>query len=108
MPSYLCICLHTCLSICLFDPTVCLQLLLCDLHQDVVLKYVKRMMKTKMKSKEQQTAGAQRMIEDAKKINSFFSEEVRQVHPHIGVLTTRLSQLVHSSVSNTVLVLQYC
>lgn len=86
------------LSVCLFDPTVCLQLLLCDLHQDVVLKYVKRMMKTKMKSKEQQTAGAQRMIEDAKKINSFFSEEVRQVHPHIGVLTTRLSQLVHSSV----------
>lgn len=78
------------LSVCLFDPTVCLQLLLCDLHQDVVLKYVKR------------------MIEDAKKINSFFSEEVRQVHPHIGVLTTRLSQLVHSSVSNTVLVLQYC
>ncbi|XP_026050386.1 tumor necrosis factor alpha-induced protein 2-like isoform X1 [Astatotilapia calliptera] len=54
---------------------VCRELLLCDLHQDVVLKYVKRMMKTKMKSKEQQTAGAQRMIEDAKKINSFFSEE---------------------------------
>lgn len=97
------------LSVCLSDPTVCLQLLLCDLHQDVVLKYVKRMMKTKMKSKEQWTAGAQRMIEDAKKISSFFSEKVRQVHPHIGVCSLpELSQLVHSSVSNTVIVLRYC
>ncbi|XP_070782378.1 tumor necrosis factor alpha-induced protein 2a [Enoplosus armatus] len=52
----------------------CRQSLLCVLHQDVVLQYVKRMMKTRMKSREQQVGGAQRMIEDARKINDFFKE----------------------------------
>lgn len=53
----------------------CRESLLCELHQEVALKYVKRMMKTRMKSKEQQIAGAQQLIEDARKINSFFLEE---------------------------------
>ncbi|XP_070843061.1 tumor necrosis factor alpha-induced protein 2-like [Chaetodon trifascialis] len=52
----------------------CRQSLLCALHEDVVLRYVKRMMKTKMKSREQQVGGAERMMEDARKINDFFSE----------------------------------
>ncbi|XP_026196966.1 tumor necrosis factor alpha-induced protein 2-like isoform X3 [Anabas testudineus] len=53
---------------------VCRQSLLCVIHEDVVLRYVKRMMKTRMKTREQQVAGAQRMVEDAQKINDFFSE----------------------------------
>ncbi|XP_044024199.1 tumor necrosis factor alpha-induced protein 2a isoform X2 [Siniperca chuatsi] len=53
----------------------CRQSLLCVLHEDVVLQYVKRMMKTKMKSREQQVGGAQRMIEDNRKISDFFKEE---------------------------------
>ncbi|XP_029282154.1 tumor necrosis factor alpha-induced protein 2-like isoform X3 [Cottoperca gobio] len=52
----------------------CRQSLLCVLHQDLVLQYVKRMMKTRMKSREQQVGGAQRMTEDARKINDFFTE----------------------------------
>ncbi|XP_035534138.1 tumor necrosis factor alpha-induced protein 2-like [Morone saxatilis] len=52
----------------------CRQSLLCVLHQDVVIQYVKRMMKTRMKSREKQVGGAKRMIEDAQKINDFFSE----------------------------------
>ncbi|XP_039980472.1 tumor necrosis factor alpha-induced protein 2-like isoform X2 [Xiphias gladius] len=52
----------------------CTQSLLCVLHEDVVLQYVKRMMKTRMKSREQQVGGAQRMKEDAQKINDFFKE----------------------------------
>ncbi|XP_035474356.1 tumor necrosis factor alpha-induced protein 2-like isoform X1 [Scophthalmus maximus] len=52
----------------------CRQSLLCVVHQDVVLQYVMRMMKTKMKGREQQVGGAQRMKEDAQKINDFFTE----------------------------------
>ncbi|XP_034555681.1 tumor necrosis factor alpha-induced protein 2-like [Notolabrus celidotus] len=52
----------------------CREVLLSDLHQDLVLKYVKRMMKTRTKSRKQQVGGAQRMIEDAGKINDFFKE----------------------------------
>lgn len=58
----------------------CLQSLLYVLHQDVVLQYVKRMMKTRTKSREQQVGGARRMTEDAQKINDFFNEGVRHVH----------------------------
>nr|XP_046229949.1 tumor necrosis factor alpha-induced protein 2-like isoform X2 [Scatophagus argus] len=53
----------------------CRQSLLSVLHQDVVLRYVKRLMKSRMKSREQQEGGAQRMIEDAQKIKDFFSKE---------------------------------
>ncbi|XP_041814844.1 tumor necrosis factor alpha-induced protein 2a isoform X2 [Chelmon rostratus] len=52
----------------------CRQSLLCALHQDVVLQYVKRMMKNKMRSREQQVGGAKQMVDDAQKINEFFSE----------------------------------
>ncbi|XP_071323389.1 tumor necrosis factor alpha-induced protein 2a isoform X2 [Trachinotus anak] len=52
----------------------CRQSLLRVIHQDVVLQYVKRMMKTRMKSREQQVGGAQRMKEDAQMINDFFRE----------------------------------
>ncbi|KAM9339300.1 tumor necrosis factor alpha-induced protein 2-like [Symphorus nematophorus] len=52
----------------------CRQSLLRVLHEDVVLQYVKRTMKTRMRSREQQVGGAQRMIEDAAKVNDFFSE----------------------------------
>ncbi|XP_019966443.2 tumor necrosis factor alpha-induced protein 2-like isoform X5 [Paralichthys olivaceus] len=43
-------------------------------REDMVLQYVKRMMKTKMKKREQQVGGAQRMKEDAQKINDFFKD----------------------------------
>lgn len=63
-----------CLTVCL---PFCLQSLLAVLHQDVVLQYVKRMMKTGQKSREQQVGGAQRMNEDEQKIADFFITEVR-------------------------------
>uniref|UniRef100_A0A1A7YFR2 Tumor necrosis factor, alpha-induced protein 2a n=1 Tax=Iconisemion striatum TaxID=60296 RepID=A0A1A7YFR2_9TELE len=53
----------------------CRQSLLCVLYHDVVLQYVKKMMKMKMRSKKQQGAGAQRMNEDAQKLDCFFKEE---------------------------------
>ncbi|KAM4713725.1 tumor necrosis factor alpha-induced protein 2a isoform 2-T2 [Anableps anableps] len=53
----------------------CRQALVCDLQQDVVVQYVKKTMKTRVKSRQQQVAGSQRMVEDARKINSFFKEE---------------------------------
>ncbi|XP_072218976.1 tumor necrosis factor alpha-induced protein 2a [Leuresthes tenuis] len=53
----------------------CRQSLLCILHQEVVLLYVKKMMKTRMKNSEQQVAGAQRIVEDARKIDCFFTAE---------------------------------
>ncbi|XP_061563478.1 tumor necrosis factor alpha-induced protein 2a [Cololabis saira] len=53
----------------------CRQSLLSVLHQDVVIRYVKRVMKTKKKSTEDQRAGAQRMTEDAQKMDRFFVEQ---------------------------------
>ncbi|XP_068610229.1 tumor necrosis factor alpha-induced protein 2-like [Brachionichthys hirsutus] len=52
----------------------CRQSLLCGVHRDVVLHYVRGMMKTRMKGGERQVRGAQRMMEDARKINDFFDE----------------------------------
>ncbi|XP_069371048.1 tumor necrosis factor alpha-induced protein 2-like isoform X4 [Paralichthys olivaceus] len=52
----------------------CRESLMTAVHQDMVLQYVKRMMKTKMKKREQQVGGAQRMKEDAQKINDFFKD----------------------------------
>lgn len=78
--QFTCLSVHVsvCLTVYLSDcPPVCLQALLCVLHQDLVLQYVKRMMKTRTKSREQQVGGAQRMTEDARKITDFFSEGVR-------------------------------
>ncbi|XP_045917031.1 tumor necrosis factor alpha-induced protein 2a isoform X2 [Micropterus dolomieu] len=72
----------------------CRQALLCVLHQDVVLQYVKRMMKTKMKSREQQVDGAQRMIEDAQKINDFFKEEGCSGSLWLGELLCSLAEIL--------------
>lgn len=63
-----------------------LQSLLCVLYQDVVLQYVKKMMKTRSKSREHQVAGAQRIIEDAQKMDKFFTEEVRRVLGLMGTM----------------------
>nr|XP_019966441.1 PREDICTED: tumor necrosis factor alpha-induced protein 2-like isoform X1 [Paralichthys olivaceus] len=52
----------------------CRESLMTVIHQDMVLQYVKRMMKTKMKKREQQVGGAQRMKEDAQKISDFFKD----------------------------------
>ncbi|KAK2855782.1 hypothetical protein Q5P01_004517 [Channa striata] len=52
----------------------CRQSLLHVIHLDVVVQYVKRMMNARMKNREQEVAGAQRMIADAQKIDDFFSE----------------------------------
>ncbi|XP_029352729.1 tumor necrosis factor alpha-induced protein 2-like [Echeneis naucrates] len=51
------------------------QSLLSVIHEELVLQYFKRMLKTRMKSKEQQVCGAERMKEDARMINDFFREE---------------------------------
>uniref|UniRef100_A0A8C6KLI5 Tumor necrosis factor, alpha-induced protein 2 n=1 Tax=Nothobranchius furzeri TaxID=105023 RepID=A0A8C6KLI5_NOTFU len=53
----------------------CRQSLLCVLCQEVVRQYVKKMMKMKMRSKDQQGAAAQKMTEDAQKLDCFFKEE---------------------------------
>ncbi|XP_028252650.1 tumor necrosis factor alpha-induced protein 2a isoform X2 [Parambassis ranga] len=54
----------------------CRQSLLSYLHQDVVLQYVKRIMKTRIRSREQQVEGAQQITKDTQKIDSFFTEEL--------------------------------
>uniref|UniRef100_A0A671U009 Tumor necrosis factor, alpha-induced protein 2b n=1 Tax=Sparus aurata TaxID=8175 RepID=A0A671U009_SPAAU len=72
----------------------CRQALLSLLHQDVVLKYVKRMMKSRMKSREQQVGGAQRMIEDARKINDFFNEGGCSESLWLGELLCSLAEIV--------------
>ncbi|XP_041831417.1 tumor necrosis factor alpha-induced protein 2a isoform X3 [Melanotaenia boesemani] len=54
---------------------VCRAALLSVLYQDVAFRYVKKMIKTKMKNREQQEAGAQLMIQDAQKIDNFFTEK---------------------------------
>ncbi|XP_022068118.1 tumor necrosis factor alpha-induced protein 2a isoform X2 [Acanthochromis polyacanthus] len=72
----------------------CRQSLLCVLHQDVVHQYVKRMLQSRMKSKEQQVAGAQRMIEDSQKIDSFFTEEGCSEDSWLGVMLCRLAEII--------------
>ncbi|KAM3602653.1 uncharacterized protein V6R79_008243 [Siganus canaliculatus] len=54
---------------------LCRQAVLCGLHQDVAVQYVKRMMKSRMKSREQQVGGAQQMVDDAQKLSDFFSQQ---------------------------------
>ncbi|XP_038130564.1 tumor necrosis factor alpha-induced protein 2a isoform X2 [Cyprinodon tularosa] len=53
----------------------CKQVLLEDLHLDVVVQYVAKTMKARMKSRQQQVAGSQRVVEDAQKMESFFKEQ---------------------------------
>ncbi|XP_032440803.1 tumor necrosis factor alpha-induced protein 2-like isoform X1 [Xiphophorus hellerii] len=53
----------------------CKQPLVCDLHQDLAAQYVKKTMKTRVKNRQQQVAGSERMVEDVKKMDGFFREE---------------------------------
>ncbi|XP_042370775.1 exocyst complex component 3-like protein 2, partial [Plectropomus leopardus] len=72
----------------------CRQSLLCVLHEDVVLKYVKRMMKTRVKSREQQVGGAQRITEDAQKINDFFSQGGCSESLWLGQMLCRVAEVL--------------
>ncbi|PWA28307.1 hypothetical protein CCH79_00019019 [Gambusia affinis] len=73
------------------------QPLVCDLHQDLAAQYLKKTMKTRVKSRQQQVAGSERMVEDAKKMDGFFREEVL-LEPQ-GLLTHQagLQQLIYLS-----------
>ncbi|XP_074541333.1 tumor necrosis factor alpha-induced protein 2a isoform X2 [Halichoeres trimaculatus] len=73
---------------------VCRQALLSVLHQDLVLQYVKRMMKTRTKSREQQVGGAHRMIEDAGKINNFFDEGGCRDTQWLGTMICSLAEIL--------------
>ncbi|XP_059195858.1 tumor necrosis factor alpha-induced protein 2-like [Centropristis striata] len=53
----------------------CRQSVLSVLQEDLVLQYVKRTLRTRTRSREQQVDGAQRMTEDARKIRDFFQQE---------------------------------
>ncbi|XP_037541913.1 tumor necrosis factor alpha-induced protein 2a [Nematolebias whitei] len=72
----------------------CRQSLLCVLYQNVVLQYVKKMMKTRSKSREQQVAGAQRMIEDAQKMDKFFTEEGCSETSWLHVMLCGLAEII--------------
>ncbi|XP_029705440.1 tumor necrosis factor alpha-induced protein 2-like [Takifugu rubripes] len=72
----------------------CRQSLLSVLHQDLVLCYVKTIMKTGPKSKEQQVGGAQRMIEDTRKINRFFADEGCSESLWLGELLLCLAEIL--------------
>ncbi|XP_022614645.1 tumor necrosis factor alpha-induced protein 2-like [Seriola dumerili] len=73
----------------------CRQSLLSVVHQDVVLRYVKRMMKTRMKSREQQGGGAQRMKEDAQMINDFFREGGCSGSLWLGEVLSSIAEVLH-------------
>ncbi|KAI3364697.1 hypothetical protein L3Q82_011477, partial [Scortum barcoo] len=68
--------------------------LLCVLHQDLALQYVKKMMRTGMKSREQQVGGAQRMIDDARKINDFFLEAGCSESRWLGEILCSLAEVI--------------
>ncbi|KAM9840515.1 tumor necrosis factor alpha-induced protein 2a [Aulostomus maculatus] len=72
----------------------CRQSVLSSLHQDVVVKYVEMMLKAKMKSREQEVGGAQRMVEDAQKINSFFSEGGSSESSWLGEMLCSIADLL--------------
>ncbi|XP_017282900.1 tumor necrosis factor alpha-induced protein 2a [Kryptolebias marmoratus] len=72
----------------------CRQSLCCVLHQNMVLQYVKKMMKTRNKNREQQVAGAQRMIEDAQKLDRFFTEEGCRETSWLCVLLCSLAEVI--------------
>uniref|UniRef100_A0A3B4YSW7 Tumor necrosis factor alpha-induced protein 2-like n=1 Tax=Seriola lalandi dorsalis TaxID=1841481 RepID=A0A3B4YSW7_SERLL len=73
----------------------CRQSLLSVVHRDVVLRYVKRMMKTRMKSREQQGGGAQRMKEDAQMINDFFREGGCSGSFWLGEVLSSIAEVLH-------------
>lgn len=73
-----------------------LQVLLRSVHEDLVLQYLKKLMKSSKKSTEQQVIGAQQMKDDAGMINEFFKDGVRQhtAHSRYQVLTSPRSDTV--------------
>ncbi|XP_069028774.1 tumor necrosis factor alpha-induced protein 2a isoform X2 [Embiotoca jacksoni] len=72
----------------------CRQSLVSVLHRDVALRYVKRMMKSKKKSREEQVVGAQRMIEDSQKISSFFTQEGCSDVSQLGLMICGLAEIL--------------
>ncbi|XP_016888974.1 tumor necrosis factor alpha-induced protein 2-like isoform X2 [Cynoglossus semilaevis] len=54
----------------------CREVLLRSVHEDLVLQYLKKLMKSSKKSTEQQVIGAQQMKDDAGMINEFFKDGV--------------------------------
>ncbi|XP_041660871.1 tumor necrosis factor alpha-induced protein 2-like [Cheilinus undulatus] len=80
-------------DLCDLKPT-CRQSVLSVLHEDVIHQYVKTTMKTRSRSKEQQVAGAQQMVDDAKKINDFFSEGGCSESLWLGEMLVSLAEIV--------------
>ncbi|KAM6992352.1 tumor necrosis factor alpha-induced protein 2a [Tautogolabrus adspersus] len=72
----------------------CREALLSVLHQDLVRQYVKRTMKTRTRSRAQQVGGAERMIDDAQKINGFFSEGGCRESLWLGEMLCRLAEIL--------------
>ncbi|XP_062268015.1 tumor necrosis factor alpha-induced protein 2a [Platichthys flesus] len=72
----------------------CRESLLTVVHQEVVLQYMKRMMKTKMKKREHQVGGAQRMKDDAQKINDFFRDGGCSAPSWLGDVLCRVAEVL--------------
>ncbi|KAM4633627.1 tumor necrosis factor alpha-induced protein 2-like [Polymixia lowei] len=73
----------------------CMEVLLSRLHEEVVVEYVRRMMKRNisMKSREQQECGAKMLCDDEHKINSFFTEGGSG--SWLCSLLSRIAELIH-------------
>ncbi|XP_060908790.1 tumor necrosis factor alpha-induced protein 2a isoform X2 [Labrus mixtus] len=72
----------------------CREALLSALHQDLVRQYVKRTLKTRTRTRAQQVGGAQRMTEDAQKINDFFSEGGCRESMWLGEILCSLAEIL--------------
>ncbi|KAM7396056.1 hypothetical protein PAMA_007367 [Pampus argenteus] len=86
----------------------CRQAVLCVLHQDVALQYVKRMMKTRRMSREQQLGGAQRLIEDTRRINDFFAERGCSDSSWISSLLCSIAEILRLQDSGSVQLEMVC
>ncbi|XP_075993343.1 tumor necrosis factor alpha-induced protein 2-like isoform X2 [Genypterus blacodes] len=73
----------------------CREVLLSLLHEDVVLQYIKRTMKMKIKSREQQVNGAGQMIEDADQIREFFTKEGCAESSYLNVALCSIAEILH-------------
>ncbi|XP_016517605.1 tumor necrosis factor alpha-induced protein 2-like [Poecilia formosa] len=72
----------------------CKQPLVCDLHQDLVAQYMKKTMKTRVKSRQQQVAGSERMVEDAKKMDGFFREQGCGSAPYLSETLCSVAEIL--------------
>ncbi|KAM4632845.1 tumor necrosis factor alpha-induced protein 2-like [Polymixia lowei] len=75
----------------------CMEVLLGRLHEEVVVEYVRRLMKRNisMKSREQQERGAKILCDDEHKINSFFTEGPQGSGSWLCSLLSRIAELIH-------------